>query len=248
MKKNKLITTTLLTTLILSGCGTSTDKDESEKNSGMSKKNVTIKDIIDDKKPHLISQNTQQEDTDSDDGEVENYQSHIFLTKNGKIKGIELSGEDTTAEFINKLKPENAEKVLDNKDLIEKETKWETPMYVAVDNDEKTPEVTYVVPKSKDVKKDDVSSFEDYMVYGSEDEEVMGVGYTSLTSAQSQDPSKPITYHGTFTYDGSEMNDSDTYLSYGVQLGKKQKLKNLSVSDVKKMKNGYVYNFEDLDY
>ncbi|MFW3517650.1 hypothetical protein [Staphylococcus sp. HMSC067F07] len=243
MKKSKVITTTILTTLMLAGCGTNADKDENKKNSGMSKKNVTIKDIIDDKKPHLISQNTQT----SSDGEDENYQSHIFLTKNGKIKGIELSGEETTAEFINKLKPENAEKVLDNKDLIERETKWKEPMYVAVDNDEKTPEVTYVVPKSKDVKKDDVNSFEDYMSYGTEDEEVMGIAYTSLTSAQSQDPSKAKTYHGTFTYDGTETNEPDLYLSYGVQLGKKQNLKNLSVSDIKKMKDGYVYNFEDFD-
>lgn len=247
MKKSKLITIVTLTTLILSGCGTNANKEENKKNSGMSKKNVTIKDIIDDKKPHLISQNTQTEDLNSHDDDVENYQSNIYITKNGKIKGIELSGEDTTAEFINKLKPENAEKVLDNKDLIERETKWEKPMYVAIDNDEKTPEVTYVVPKSKDVKKDDVSSFEDYMSYGSDDEEVMGIAYTSLTSAQSQDPSKPKTYHGTFTYDGSEMNDSKVYLSYGVQLGKKQKLKNLSVSDIRKMKDGYVYNFEDFD-
>lgn len=245
MKKLTVITTTILTTLLISGCGNGTDKEESKAKSGMSKKEVTIKDIVEDEKPHIISQTSQIEDYD---GEVESSESHVYLTKNGKIKGIELTDEDITSEFINKLKPENAEKMLDNKDLIERETEWEEPMYVAIDNEEKTPEVTYVVPKSKEVKKDDVSSFEDYMTYGTEDEAVMGVGYTSVTSAQSQDPSKETTYHGTFTYDGSEMNDSEVYMSYGVDLGKKEKkLKSLSVSDIKDMKNGYVYKFEDFD-
>jgi|SRR5699024_2114059 len=243
MKKTNVVATALITSLMLSGCGTSADKEESKAKSGMSKKTVTIKDIVDDEKPHIISQTTQVDDMD---GEVDK-EHQIHLTKNGKIKSIELNEEDVAQEFIDKLKPKNAEKILDNKDLIERETEWEKPMYVAIDNEEKTPAVTYVMPKSKEVKQDDVSSFEDYLSYGSEDEAVMGIGYTSVTSAQSQDPSKETTYHGTFTYDGAEMNDSDVYMSFGVDLGKKQKLKSLSVSDIKNMKDGYVYNFEDFD-
>src|SRR5699024_12775554 len=110
MKKLTVITTTILTTLLISGCGNGTDKEESKAKSGMSKKEVTIKDIVEDEKPHIISQTSQIEDYD---GEVESSESHVYLTKNGKIKGIELTDEDITSEFINKLKPENAEKMLD---------------------------------------------------------------------------------------------------------------------------------------
>src|SRR5699024_11156094 len=127
MKKLTVITTTILTTLLISGCGNGTDKEESKAKSGMSKKEVTIKDIIEDEKPHISYQTT---DIGYYDGQIVSSGSHVYLTKNGKIKGIELTDEDITSEFINKLKPENAEKMLDNKDLIERETEWEEPMYV----------------------------------------------------------------------------------------------------------------------
>src|SRR5699024_3602914 len=245
MKKLTVITTTILTTLLISGCGNVTDKEESKAKSDKSKKEVTIKDIEEDEKPNIIYQTSQIEDYD---GEVESSESHVYLTKNGKIKGIELTDENITSEFINKLKPENAEKMLHNKDLIERETEWEEPMYVAIDNEEKTPEVTYVVPKSKEEKKDDVSSFEDYMTFGTQDVSAICVGHTSVTSAQPPITTIAKTYHDTFTYDSSEMNDSEVDMSYGVDLGQKvKKLKSRSVSDIKAMTNGYVYKFEDFD-
>lgn len=244
MKKTTILAATVLTSLILTGCDNSGSESKSKSVSEASKKEVTIKDIVEDKKMHLISQRTQETD---DDGDAESYESNVFLTKDGKMKAIKLSGTDTTREFINKLKPENAERILDNQDLIDRETEWEEPMYVAIDNKDKEPMMTFVVPKSKEVKKDDVSTFEDYMSHSFEDDEILGINYTSVTSSQSQDPSKPIKYYGAFTYDGAEMNNSDVYESYGVELNKKQKVKSLTVSDIENMKNGYVYDFEDIE-
>ena len=122
MKITKFFTLFLLfltITIVLSGC----NKDVEHK------KNISIKDIINDKKQHMFFSMYTDEDNNN---EIES----IYLTKNGQMKQIFLGSSEISPSFLLNLDPNEVKKVLDNKKIDYQETPYkDVKTYLEVTNE-----------------------------------------------------------------------------------------------------------------
>ncbi|MEL0539259.1 hypothetical protein [Staphylococcus debuckii] len=227
MKKIFMILFALVLITTLTGC----EKDFKDK------KEVSIKDIINDEHEHVIW-------ATGGGGEHSGYVSQIIFTKNGKIKSIPINQSaempttflesNTPSELEDKLKKEDASKY--------KEAKWQDPAYIVIENSDNKPLVTMIISNKKGMKDHDTKSVDRVMEDLSNNEGHLM--YTETSSGGTQYPTdKPKTY-GTFTFDPSVVtgsDDADKSLSFTTLLEKDQKLVPLSKDDLKNDKN--VYNF-----
>ncbi|CAL26991.1 hypothetical protein [Staphylococcus carnosus] len=227
MKKAFIILFACILIPALTGC----EKDFKDK------KEVSIKDIINDEHEHVIW-------ATGGGGEDAGYVSQIIFTKNGKVKSVPIDqSAEVPTSFIESHTPSELEDKMKKDGPPEyKESKWQEPAYIVIENSEEKPLVTMVINNKKGMKDHDKKSVDRVMEdLGNTEAHVM---YSETSSGGTQYPTdKPKTY-GTFTFDPSIIignDDAERTISFTTLLEKGQKLVQLSKDDLKN--DDHVYNF-----
>lgn len=221
MKKIKYLIALIIIGLLiptLTGCSKSIEH----------KKDISIKDIINDKKEHLLYM------VSNKDGEpkVEGF----YLTKNGQIKMIGLDLDSAVPlDFAHKLDVDDVKKMLDSKHKSYEETPYhDVNSYLEVTTENGKPIMTLVTTKkiSEKKAKEDFNSALDSVDPGKDSY----FFYTNVSTGQSQGPTKDGEYTSQFAIDpsaipGSSADDSD-YKYMMIKLDNKdQKIVDLSPKD-----------------
>lgn len=221
MKKIKYLIALIMIGLLipnLTGCSKSIEH----------KKNISIKDIINDKKEHLLYM------VSNKDGESR--VEYLYLTKNGQMKMIALDGDSNVPpDFIRKLDADEVKKTLDSKHASYEETPYrDVKSYIEVTTDNGKPLMTLVTTKeiSEKQAKNNISSAIDSVEEGKDSL----LTYTDVNTGQSQDPSKDIEYTGQFSVNpavlNSDSSDDSDYKYTMIKLDNKdQKIVDLSPKD-----------------
>ncbi|PTE69321.1 hypothetical protein BUY46_03445 [Staphylococcus devriesei] len=225
MRKIKYLLSFIIIGLLivaLTGCSKSIEK----------KKEISIKDIINDKKEHMLYVSTS-----NDDEGLET--SGLYLTKNGQMKMIMFDEDpELSPEFLYKLDADEIKQNLKDKGIEYSETPYkDVKSYIEVTTNNGDPVTTFVTTKDidkKEIKKDFLNIFDSL-----DDGKNSALFYTDVNIGQSQSPKQDVDYLGQFTFDPSSMiksessySDNDTYFSATIKLDNKdQKLIQLPTKD-----------------
>lgn len=225
MRKIKYLLSFIIIGLLivaLTGCSKSIEK----------KKEISIKDIINDKKEHMLYVST-----NNDDEGLET--SGLYLTKNGQMKMIMFDEDpELSPELLYKLDADEIKKTLDKKDIKYYETPYkDVKSYIEVTTNSGDPLMTFVTTKDSDEKeiKKDISNVFDTLENGKDS----ALFYTDVNIGQSQSPKQDVDYLGQFTFNPSSLkqsesseSDNDAYISTTIKLDNKdQKLIQLPTKD-----------------
>ena len=225
MKITKFFTLFLLfltITIVLSGC----NKDVEHK------KNISIKDIINDKKQHMFFSMSTDEDNNN---EIES----IYLTKNGQMKKIFLGSSEISPSFLLNLDPNEVKKVLDNKKIDYQETPYkDVKTYLEVTNEKGNALITFVTTKDISEKKAKKGIGDVLKSVYSNDKQTEGLLlYTNVSTGSIQSAGDAGKYTGQLTNDNlpslmNESNDESDRLDTIIKLNNKdQKMVNVSSQD-----------------
>lgn len=221
MKKFKpflIIMSLAIFTFSLTGCSQSIEH----------KKDISIKDIINDKKEHLLYT------VSNSNGESK--VDWIYLTKAGKMKMIAFDDSlEIPPSLISKLDANEVKKTLDSKNVDYEETPYrDVKSYIELTTDNGEPLFT-LLSTSKISKKDFQNDISKAMDKSATSKDSF-MFYTNVETGQSQYPTKNVEYIGTFTADPSTLRgddaDDEDYKYTIIKLDNKdQKLVDLSPKD-----------------
>lgn len=221
MKKFKsflIIMSLVLFTFSLTGCSQSIEH----------KKDISIKDIINDKKEHFLYT------VSNSNGESK--VDWIYLTKAGKIKMIAFDDSlEIPPSLISKLDANEVKKTLDSKNVDYEETPYrDVKSYIELTTDNGEPLFT-LLSTSKISKKDFQNDISKAMDKSATSKDSF-MFYTNVETGQSQYTTKNVEYIGTFTADPSTLRgddaDDEDYKYTIIKLDNKdQKLVDLSPKD-----------------
>lgn len=221
MKKFKpflIIMSLAIFTFSLTGCSQSIEH----------KKDISIKDIINDKKEHFLYTVS--------NSNVESKVDWIYLTKAGKMKMIAFDDSlEIPPSLISKLDANEVKKTLDSKDVDYDETPYQdVKSYIELTTDNGKPLFTLLTTNNIS-KKDFQNDIGKAMNQSATDKDSF-MFYTSVETGQSQYPTKNVEYIGTFTANPSALRgddaDDDDYKYTMIKLDNKhQKLVDLSPKD-----------------